>query len=496
MRTATGREVWLDGSGGGGAAPAAISLRTAAKQAQAPTASSHLKLRLVCGDIAAVLAAWTLTAALAPTAAPRLWAVAGVLATLLALRSYKLYSAPVASVRSVELQGMIRSAGIGAVAAYVAVPGASFHTTLPIVASAAALTLGLLVIHRSLYRSWLNSRRRAGLSVRPVVLVGDNAEAADLDLLVEEHAELGLRISATVVPGMTGDLGDNVRHAVAATGATGVLIAATSMRHEQINTLVRVLLDAGVHVHLSSGLRGISHSRVQSVSMAHEPLLYLQPASLSPLQKSAKRALDLVVSGLMVLVGLPVFAALAIAIKIEDGGPVFFKQQRVGRNGELFNVNKLRTMVVDAEARLAALKANNQRGDGPLFKMASDPRITRIGRVLRATSLDELPQLFNVLEGTMSLVGPRPALPAEMAAFDDQLQNRVNVTPGITGLWQAEARDNPAFRPYRRLDLFYVENWSLGLDISILLTTFFAVAGRALQALRPATGARLAAVLD
>jgi lipopolysaccharide/colanic/teichoic acid biosynthesis glycosyltransferase len=149
---------------------------------------------------------------------------------------------------------------------------------------------------------------------------------------------------------------------------------------------------------------------------------------------------------------------------------VLFKQTRVGTNGVHFKLYKFRTMVVDAEARLGALAERNDRS-GPLFKMANDPRVTRVGRFLRASSLDELPQVFNVLRGDMSLVGPRPALPAEVAMFDEELRDRTRVKPGITGLWQIEARDNPSFTAYRRLDLYYVENWSVSLDIVILLAT-------------------------
>ena len=149
---------------------------------------------------------------------------------------------------------------------------------------------------------------------------------------------------------------------------------------------------------------------------------------------------------------------------------MLYKQQRVGRDGRLFEMVKFRSMVVDADARLAALEAGNERR-GPLFKMEQDPRITRIGRFLRATSLDELPQLFNVLSGTMSLVGPRPALPSEVAEFPEELNARHQVRPGITGLWQVEARDNPSFEAYIRLDLFYVQNWTLATDLLILLGT-------------------------
>jgi lipopolysaccharide/colanic/teichoic acid biosynthesis glycosyltransferase len=155
---------------------------------------------------------------------------------------------------------------------------------------------------------------------------------------------------------------------------------------------------------------------------------------------------------------------------LQDGGPVFFRQVRVGQDGHHFRVLKFRTMVVDAEAKLADLEAANER-NGPLFKMDRDPRITRIGRFLRNSSLDELPQLINVLRGEMSMVGPRPALPSEVANFDDMLLNRTKVLPGITGLWQVEARDNPSFSAYRRLDLFYVDNWSISLDLIIMMAT-------------------------
>jgi lipopolysaccharide/colanic/teichoic acid biosynthesis glycosyltransferase len=142
----------------------------------------------------------------------------------------------------------------------------------------------------------------------------------------------------------------------------------------------------------------------------------------------------------------------------------------VGLGGHHFSVIKFRTMVVGAERQLDSLQGNNHR-DGPLFKMVGDPRVTRLGRLLRASSLDELPQLLNVLRGHMSLVGPRPALPAEVAQFSDRLRMREQVRPGITGLWQVEARDNPSFDAYQRLDLFYTDNWSLTLDLLILLGT-------------------------
>ena len=172
-----------------------------------------------------------------------------------------------------------------------------------------------------------------------------------------------------------------------------------------------------------------------------------------------------------------------MAIKLDDGGPIFYRQERIGRDGRPFEVVKLRTMIPDASAQLAGLIELNER-KGPLFKLSYDPRVTRVGRILRATSIDELPQFFNVLRGEMSLVGPRPALPAEVAQFDVELLERASVSPGITGLWQVEARDSPSFDAYRRLDLFYVDNWSITMDLSILTATFGVVIGRAIRTLR------------
>ena len=183
-----------------------------------------------------------------------------------------------------------------------------------------------------------------------------------------------------------------------------------------------------------------------------------------------KRALD-VVGGISCLLAFsPLLAAIAIAIKVGDDGPVLFRQVRVGRDGARFEMFKFRTMVVDAEQRQAELQALNER-DGPLFKIAADPRITTVGRFLRRTNLDELPQLFNVLAGSMSLVGPRPALPTEVATFSSEWRSRERVKPGITGPWQLQAGNDPSFESYRRLDEEYITNWTVGGDVRIIVAT-------------------------
>ncbi len=176
------------------------------------------------------------------------------------------------------------------------------------------------------------------------------------------------------------------------------------------------------------------------------------------------------ISALVAVLVAPVVAISAIAIKLDDRGPVLFRQRRVGRDGELFTIVKLRTMAVGAEEHLDELLPYNER-NGPLFKMEHDPRVTRVGRVLRSLSIDELPQLWNVLRGDMSLVGPRPALPSEARCFGERLQTRTQVLPGVTGLWQVEARTSGSMHTYERLDLFYIENWSVGLDIMVIIAT-------------------------
>jgi lipopolysaccharide/colanic/teichoic acid biosynthesis glycosyltransferase len=192
--------------------------------------------------------------------------------------------------------------------------------------------------------------------------------------------------------------------------------------------------------------------------------------------------LDLLLASALLLFTAPLLALSALMIKAEDRGPVFYRQVRVGRDGRTFRLMKLRTMVPDAAARAKEIAALNER-QGPLFKVTNDPRITRVGRFLRVSSIDELPQLINVLRGEMSLVGPRPALPSEVAQFDPDLLERSRVMPGITGLWQVEARDNPSFRAYRRLDLFYVDNWSVGLDLCIMGATARMLAARVVSGL-------------
>jgi exopolysaccharide biosynthesis polyprenyl glycosylphosphotransferase len=353
-------------------------------------------------------------------------------------------------------------------------------------------TMVFLLMFRSGYRGWLRDRRREGRFCRPVMLVGLNEEALDMQRLLDHHPELGFRVTAVLGAreeaarlGMAslwaGEVADAPAVARSST-TTGAVVVASAVASEELNRTIRELMQIGSHVHVTSGLRGFDHRRLRAQPLAYEPIFYLEPVSLTRGQVITKRAIDLLLTSLALVLAVPLLLVAALAIKLDDGGPVLFRQRRVGRNGQTFTILKLRTMVLDAEARLDALKEKNER-KGPLFKLTSDPRVTRVGRILRGCSIDELPQLFNVLRGEMSLVGPRPALPSEVADFDEVLLARTQVPPGMTGLWQVEARESAEFSTYRRLDLFYVENWSVTLDLVVLLATLESEIARIVRAL-------------
>ena len=240
----------------------------------------------------------------------------------------------------------------------------------------------------------------------------------------------------------------------------------------------------------AGGLPGVDQRRLKIVSIAQMPMFALNARSPSRREAFLKRGLDTTVAILALVGSLPVMAAATLGILILDGRPILFRQTRVGRHGVPFTMYKFRTMIRDADMRVIDLLDKNER-QGPLFKLTRDPRVTRIGRFLRSSSIDELPQLLNVIQGTMSLVGPRPALASETERFSAELLARNGTKPGMTGLWQVEAGDDPSFALYERLDLFYVENWSLALDLAILIATIPTVVWRTFD--RLARGRRQAA---
>jgi exopolysaccharide biosynthesis polyprenyl glycosylphosphotransferase len=459
-----------------------------------------LRRRVIVADVVVLTLVWIAVLATAPPGRRLAVAGVGIGLTLAAVAAQGLYRARASAEPSVGVMpsAIAAACGLGGAVVAASVLDTADVSSSRLMAAAAASVVGL-ELARSILGAWLRAERAAGRFPRPIVLIGGNEEAAALGDLLAEHPELGFRVLGIVAPyddvvpaladeGVVwlGDYDDAVA-VVNRTGVSEVVIAGTAVPYQRLQALVRDLPSTGVAVHLSAGVRGVAHRRMRWQTVAHEPLLSLQPSSPPGWQVAAKRSLDVFVASLALIAVSPLLLAAAVAIKLTDRGPVFFAQERVGQRGRHFRVLKLRTMVLDADKMLADLRERNERRDGPLFKLDHDPRVTRVGRFLRRTSIDELPQLVNVLRGEMSLVGPRPCLPAESALFDEELRSRrLAARPGITGLWQIEARDNPAFGAYRRLDLFYVDNWTIGLDLMILWTTAWRVTERGLRALRPA----------
>ena len=486
-------------------APDAAEATTAELESAQPT---NLRRLLIGLDLLAASLSWLAAAALQggdlrPSTTAHLLAVPVVALTMVALANgRRLYRAQVCSIRAVEVQRLGQVVLMVCAAAWLAGPAVGLIVPAGQLVAGGLTTFALASIFRGGYRSWLARSRCQGRFQRQVVIVGANEEAHDLSKLVAEHPQLGLDVigvigNAEAVGQLSFEtmghlsfgmpyLGplSRTEELVRRSGASGVLIAASALATEDLNRLTRNLLQAGIHVHLSTGLRGMAAHRLRPQLLAQESVLYLEPLRLARWQLGLKRLLDIVLGTVIAVLTLPLVVVAALAIKLEDGGPVIFRQARVGRNGRPFTMYKLRTMDTDAEARYDELVGRLSGRDGPLVKLRGDPRVTRVGRILRTTSIDELPQLLNVFNGSMSLVGPRPNLLVEAEGLDPAfLTHKCSVRPGISGLWQIEARDDPSFTTYRRLDIFYLENWSIGLDCAILLATVQRVLARSLRLL-------------
>jgi exopolysaccharide biosynthesis polyprenyl glycosylphosphotransferase len=273
---------------------------------------------------------------------------------------------------------------------------------------------------------------------------------------------------------------DKVLEALQATDADTVIVTSSDgLPSDKMRQLSWSLEPGRNHLVVTTGLVDIAGPRIHMRPVAGLPLVHVETPRYEGSKRTVKRAFDLVASVLLLLIlSLPLLL-IAVAVRLGSAGPVFFRQNRIGLNGRPFEMLKFRSMVTDAEARLQELQASQgNEGNSVMFKLADDPRITPVGRLLRRFSLDELPQLLNVLAGEMSLVGPRPPLPREVEQYEKHVNRRFLVKPGITGLWQVSGRSNLDWESTVRLDLYYVENWSLTGDFTILWRTFRAVFAR------------------
>lgn len=343
-----------------------------------------------------------------------------------------------------------------------------------------------LVLGRTVARKWLHRQREHGHLVRRVLVVGDHEHVESLVSVLRRESYLGYAVVGACLPTydedfppdqdipVFGGLNDVPAVARSLHADTVAVTAVSGSGTSFLRRLAWSLEGVGVEMLVVPSLTDVAGPRIQMRPVAGLPLLHVREPEFSGLRRLSKTAFDRVSAIAMITLFSPVLVALAAAIKLGDGGPVFFRQIRVGTNGEEFRCWKFRSMVVDADKRIESMRNLNEYDD-IMFKVRKDPRITRVGKFLRRSSLDELPQLFNVVAGQMSLVGPRPPLPSEVSQYGHDVRRRLLVRPGITGLWQISGRSDLSWEDTVRLDLYYVENWSFFGDVLILAKTVRAV---------------------
>ncbi|MFI5509941.1 sugar transferase [Mycobacterium sp. NPDC051804] len=361
---------------------------------------------------------------------------------------------------------------------------------------AVAFPLGVvgLLLSRWRWRTYLARRRRKGEYQSAVLAVGDREAVANLATELTSDPDSGHVVVGVGIPGYGAPAGEHLLvnghqvpivggelhllQAVRSCGADTVAIAGTEhFGVKGIRRLIWELEPMDVELVVSPGVMDVARSRLVMRPIAGLPLLYIDKPQYQGAKRIQKRAFDFCLASVALAVSLPVLLLTALVIKITSRGPVFYKSERIGIDGKPFMMFKFRTMVENADQELANLLSVNE-SDGVLFKIREDPRVTPIGRILRRFSIDELPQFLNVLRQEMSVVGPRPPLRREVELYDDDVHRRLFVKPGITGLWQVSGRSDLPWDKAVRLDLSYVDNWSMVGDILIIAKTVRAVLQR------------------
>lgn len=349
-----------------------------------------------------------------------------------------------------------------------------------------ALPVGLvgLLFSRWLWRQWLRARQRDEKYVYRAIVVGERSKIAHITDQIHGAIGSGFVIVAALAPGdrhpiagvpVLGDFSD-AGEVVDQMGADTVIVAGSDhLDPVAMRRLGWEMADRDVNWVVAPALTDVAGPRIHARPVAGLPLVHVDFPTLDGYARVAKRTFDIIGSSLIILLLSPVMVATAIAIRADGPGPILYQQTRIGRGGREFGMLKFRSMVANADDQLASLLDVQGTTDKPLFKVTDDPRITKVGRVIRKYSIDELPQLFNVFLGEMSLVGPRPQRAAEVALYDDDAHRRLLVKPGMSGLWQVSGRSKLSWEDAIRLDLYYVENWSFTQDIQILFRTVRAV---------------------
>jgi exopolysaccharide biosynthesis polyprenyl glycosylphosphotransferase len=345
----------------------------------------------------------------------------------------------------------------------------------------ALLSCLLLLAEKVMVRVVARYVRSHGLNYRTMLLVGTGPSAQAVARSIHEHAWWGFRLLGCVE--VNGGSGRRVVGGLPVLGHVedvprilqeliidDVVFAVGHRELQDLEGLSLALHEQGIRTFFALDFFPHAQARPELTEIDGIPMLTYANGPSNPLLLAGKRALDVALSSLILLLALPIIAAVTLAIRLTSHGKVLFRQTRCGLNGRRFTLYKFRTMTEDAEERLAELRHLNEM-DGPVFKVRDDPRVTPVGRILRKFSLDELPQLWNVLRGDMSLVGPRPPIPEEVASYERWQRRRLSMKPGLTCLWQVNGRNQLDFASWMELDLQYIDSWSLGLDLKILLKT-------------------------
>ncbi|GGK80512.1 sugar transferase [Mangrovihabitans endophyticus] len=349
------------------------------------------------------------------------------------------------------------------------------------------LTTALSLMGRFLLRRLLHRARQQGRCMHRVLLLGHAPAVAQTTRQLHRKYHHGFQVVGACLPAdqladgtamvdvpVLGALGASANSAAAAGADTVMVLTCPELDGPMLRRLAWELERDDIDLIVSSSLVDTAGDRITVRPVDGLPMMHVEHPRFTGGRRLVKSLFDVSVAGLLMVLLAPVFLAVALVIKLDTGGPVFFRQVRVGRGGESFRMFKFRTMHVDAERRMETVRQHNEFGS-VLFKMRSDPRVTRSGRLLRRYSLDELPQLINVLLGEMSLVGPRPPLHSEVEQYPQDMRRRLVVKPGMTGLWQVSGRSDLSWEDSMRLDLRYVENWSFTVDLVILMRTALVV---------------------
>jgi exopolysaccharide biosynthesis polyprenyl glycosylphosphotransferase len=359
------------------------------------------------------------------------------------------------------------------------------HTTFGLYATTFVLSVIVIGVLRASYESVTRDVWRLAGVRRGAVLVGDAARLSDLRRSLGrgrggiDYEFLGaLTPGGRDVPGlrMLGDI-SALPSVLAELRPDELVVSAMDLDEESLLDLVGDAHRSGVKVRIAPTTTELLTQRAEYVPGQGVPLFELRPPVVAGVDWAAKRIFDVVVSTVLIVAGMPLWALIALAVKLDSRGPVFYRDRRVGLREREFGMFKFRSMYADADSLQAGLEASNE-ASGPLFKIKDDPRVTRVGRILRRYSIDELPQILNVVRGEMSLVGPRPLPLRDYVQLEDWHRKRYLVLPGMTGLWQVSGRIDLTFDDLVRLDFYYLENWSIWLDISILVKTMPAVLAR------------------